>query len=89
MNSNDKKGSNPLAIGATGFLLGAAGAAAVILSDDDTREKFSKKAVHWTSDLKKWSEGVIHDFASKKSEVKEETRELIEEANGEPKELTE
>ncbi|MGI8419518.1 MAG: hypothetical protein ACR2LN_02630 [Candidatus Levyibacteriota bacterium] len=50
----DNNSIHPLAVGITGIMLGAAGAAAIALSDEQTRKRATKKALQVSSDLQKW-----------------------------------
>lgn len=84
MNTNDtknkeNKGASPLAAGLTGAIIGAAGVAAVALSDEETRKKAQKKAVQIKDDLKKWSNQKVKELQKKKVELQDKTEKKVEE----------
>ena len=58
-----------------GLIVGAAGIAAVALSDKDTRRKASKKAVEIKNRLRKWSNQTLTDLKAKKEGLKSDVDE--------------
>jgi gas vesicle protein len=67
-----KKPISPLAAGLTGIVIGAAGATALALQDEDVRRKANKKAHQMKSDLKKWGSDKIHDMRQRRDETRKE-----------------
>lgn len=61
---------SPVAAGLTGLLLGAAGAAAIALSDEETRKRAIKKAKVLKDDLQKWSNKTINDIQNRGEHMK-------------------
>src|SRR5438105_4321452 len=84
--SSQTKGINPLAAGLTGLVIGAAGATAIALSDEETRKKATKKAKQLTHDLQKWSEQTIHELQQKGKEVRKAVPEKVDKKSEEVKE---
>ena len=70
---------SPLAAGLTGLVLGAAGAAAVALADEETRKKATKKASSLKDDLQKWSTKTLHDLQQRGETLKTVEKKRIEE----------
>ena len=93
MNTNEKKTNktaSPLAAGLTGVVLGAAGVAAVALSDEETRKKAKKKAFQIKDDLKKWSTKKVNELQKQKDSLKTAVHDKTEEKKSEvAKELKE
>lgn len=69
---------SPVAAGLTGLLIGAAGAAAIALSDEETRKKAIKKAKHLKDDLQKWSNKTISDMQNKGEQMKIDAKSDLE-----------
>ena len=79
---HDKRQKNdvsPVAAALTGIVIGAAGAAAVALSDEDTRKKATKKAQQMKQDLKKWGDAKFADMQKKSQTVKKTADEKVSE----------
>lgn len=74
-----KPNVSPLAAGLTGLVLGAAGAAAVALADEETRKKATKKATALKDDLKKWSTKTLHDLQERGETLRSVEKKQIEE----------
>lgn len=76
----DHKHTQPnghLAAGLTGFLLGVAGTSVIILSDEDTRKKLSKKAQHVRDHVKNWSKKTLDDLSTQKQKAKTTADDII------------
>jgi gas vesicle protein len=73
-----QKNVSPLAAGLTGIVLGAAGAAALALSDEETRKKATKKATQIKNDLHKWSTKTIHDIQQRGETMKTSQNEKLD-----------
>lgn len=69
---------NPLAAGVTGLVLGAAGAAAVVLSDEGTRKKAKQKAVAVKNDLHKWGSKKVKDLQQRGEALKVSEKQMLE-----------
>jgi hypothetical protein len=67
----EKKSVHPLAAGVTGIMLGAAGAAAIALSDEETRKRAAKKAKQLSSDLQKWGSHRLENMKNKKESAQQ------------------
>lgn len=68
----DTNHNSPMAAGITGFILGVAGASAIILSDEETRKTVAKKAHMMKYNLKKWSKNTIEEVSKEKKESNKE-----------------
>lgn len=68
----DANHTSPMAAGITGFILGVAGASAIILSDEETRKTVAKKAHMMKDNLKKWSKNTIEEVSKEKKESNKE-----------------
>ncbi len=64
-NKDTQKVVSPVAAGITGVVLGVAAAAAIVLSDEETRRKATKKTLQIKDDLQKWSTKTIHDIQTR------------------------
>lgn len=71
-----KQSISPLAAGVTGMVIGAA---AVIVTNKNTREKTKQKAIQLKSDLQKWS--------AKKVKIIEHKKELVDDINRDVKQF--
>jgi hypothetical protein len=74
-----KKDISPVTAALTGMVIGAAGAAAVALSDEETRKKAAKKANQVKKDLTKWGTAKVKDMRSKGESAKKAANEKIHE----------
>jgi gas vesicle protein len=86
LDKTNKKDINPVTAALTGIVIGAAGAAAVALSDEETRKKATKKANQMKQDLTKWGTAKVKDMRSKGDSVKKSTDKTID---AKKKEITE
>ncbi len=80
MQNQQKKNKqiSPLAAGITGVVIGAAGAAAIALSDKDTRKKVTVKAMKAKDDLQKWSTKTVKDMQNRREKIKTDSKETID-----------
>ncbi len=81
MQNQQKKNNkpiSPIAAGITGVVIGAAGAAAIALSDKETRKKATGKAMKVKEDLHKWSSKTIKDMQTHGEKVKASSKDAID-----------
>jgi hypothetical protein len=75
---SEKKPVSPVAAGLTGVIIGAAGAAAIALSDEETRKKATKKAKQIKDDLQKWSTKTITEMQQRGEHMKAKSKPTLD-----------
>ncbi len=74
-NYRDRNGVNPVTAGFVGIVLGAAGAVAVLLSDEEIRKKATKRYHQLKKNLSDWSDENLKELKDEKKAIKERVRE--------------
>ncbi len=84
---NNKKGISAAKAGAVGLLLGAAGTAALVLSDREMRKRATKKAGEMSHTIGIWSNKTIKNLQGTTEKTKENLKENITELKEKQKEI--
>jgi gas vesicle protein len=86
----ERKNTNvsPIAAGLTGIIIGAASVAALALSDQETRKKATKKALHLKDDLQKWSNKTISDIQHRGEQMRANSKTSLDTPKTEKTEVT-